>query len=144
ELAAQLNLNPKTIRYYEQIGLVPAPARTPAGYRLYGLAEQDRLRFIVQAKAIGLTLQEIGQILAARTDGQCPCDQVMELIDQKLADVDAQLRALHEARQDLHALREEATTISRTDARVCAIIEQHEPPASLTRAPSILLCYTPA
>ncbi|HEV2128208.1 MAG TPA: MerR family DNA-binding transcriptional regulator, partial [Thermomicrobiales bacterium] len=47
ELAAQLNLNPKTIRYYEQIGLVPAPARTPAGYRLYGLAEQDRLRFIV-------------------------------------------------------------------------------------------------
>lgn len=127
ELAARLGLNPKTIRYYEQIGLLPAPARSPAGYRLYGRADRERLRFITQAKAIGLTLHDIGEILAMRDDGQRPCTHVVALLDQKLAAIDAQLRALHDVQQDLRALRDNAPTASHTDARVCEIIEQHDP-----------------
>ncbi len=46
ELAGRLDLNPKTIRYYEEIGLLPTPQRTPAGYRLYDAADLERLRFI--------------------------------------------------------------------------------------------------
>ena len=47
ELAAELGLNPKTIRYYEEIGLLPQPRRTPAGYRLYEAADRERLAFIL-------------------------------------------------------------------------------------------------
>ncbi|CAN5583605.1 heavy metal-responsive transcriptional regulator [soil metagenome] len=125
KLAEQLGLNPKTIRYYEQIGLLPAPARNTAGYRLYGQSDQDRLLFIIQAKTIGLTLHEIGEILALRDGGQRPCAHVVELIDQKLLAIEAQLQALRDAQQGLLALREDATIVPSTCAVVCGIIEHH-------------------
>ena len=125
ELAAQLGLNPKTIRYYEQIGLLPAQARTAAGYRLYGPTERDRLRFIVKAKTIGLSLKEIGEILALRRGGERPCEHVLELLDRKLRGVDAQVQTLTEFRQELVTMREEAADTAAADACVCGIIEQH-------------------
>lgn len=127
ELAAELGLNPRTIRYYEAIGLLPAPPRTPAGYRLYGAAGRERLRFIARAKAIGLTLDEIGEILALRREGRPPCEHVLALLERKLAAVDRQLRALAEFRQALVALREGAAEARGADAGVCGIIERHEP-----------------
>ncbi len=126
ELATELGLNPKTIRYYEEIGLLPAPQRTPAGYRLYTAADRERLQFIGKAKAIGLTLEEIREILTLRRDGERPCAHVLALLDQKLATVDAQLRTLTDFRQDLVALREEAAETMSGDACVCGIIELHE------------------
>ncbi len=130
ELAAELGLNPRTIRYYEAIGLLPAPRRTPAGYRLYDAADRERLRFITKAKAIGLTLEEIGEILALRREGQPPCEHVLALVDRKLAAVDRQMRALAEFRQALVALREGAAEARTAEACVCGIIERHEPSAA--------------
>jgi MerR family Zn(II)-responsive transcriptional regulator of zntA len=125
ELAAELGLNPKTIRYYEGIGLLPAPQRTEAGYRLYGPADRERLAFIRKARAIGLTLEEIGELLALRRDGEPPCGHLAELVDQKLAAVDAQLRALADFRHELVSLREEATATCCDDGHICAVIEHH-------------------
>ncbi len=137
ELAAELGLNPKTIRYYEAIGLLPAPQRTPAGYRLYAAADRERLRFIIKAKAIGLALEEIGEILALRREGAQPCAHVRTLLDRKLAAVDRQMRALAEFRQVLAALREGAAeTTARADAGICGIIERHEPADQRERAAS--------
>jgi len=127
EIAGALGLNPRTIRYYEAIGLLPAPRRTLAGYRLYDDDAVDRLRFIAKAKAIGLTLEEIGEIFALRRDGEQPCEHVLTLIDRKLAMVDQQRRALEEFRAALVSLREEAAKTMAAEARVCGIIEQHEP-----------------
>ena len=127
ELAAEFGLNPKTIRYYEEIGLLPAPRRTPAGYRLYGVADQGRLRFIGKAKALGLTLEEIGEILGLREDGAAPCEHVVAIVDRKLAAVDERLRVLTEFRQELRSLRDEATTTMTADPQVCRIIEGHAP-----------------
>lgn len=124
-LAALLGLNPRTIRYYEAIGLLPAPKRTPSGYRLYDDADVERLRFIAKAKAIGLTLEEIAQILALRRDGEQPCGHVLAILDRKLAAVDEQLRMLLEFRRELGSLREEAASTMGANARVCGIIEQH-------------------
>lgn len=141
ELAAEFELNPKTIRYYEEIGLLPAPRRNQAGYRLYDAADRERLRFIGKAKAIGLTLEEISNILALRRDGELPCAHVLALLDRKIAVVDQQLRALADFRQELVVLREEAAEHVTADACVCGIIERHEPthpdqaPPSLTVAP---------
>ncbi|MFL5803200.1 MAG: heavy metal-responsive transcriptional regulator [Roseiflexaceae bacterium] len=125
EFAAAVGLNPKTIRYYEQINLLPAPDRTANGYRLYTATDRERLCFILKAKTIGLTLEEIREILDLRRDDQLPCAHVRTLIDRKLAAVDAQLRALAAFRADLQLLREEAAETMRADAEVCDIIERH-------------------
>lgn len=125
ELATELGINPKTIRYYEEIGLLPRAKRTDNGYRLYGDADRERLHFISKAKAVGLTLEEIGQILALRRTGAPPCEHVVGLLDHKLRAVEEQLRTLSDFRTELLTLREEARQTRHTDACVCGIIEQH-------------------
>lgn len=128
ELANEVGLNPKTIRYYEEIGLLPAPRRNAVGYRLYGATERDRLRFIAKAKTLGLTLQEIGEILALRDAGTEPRQRVQELIDHKLAAVTAQLQLLTEMRGDLLALQAEAAVTDCSCTPICGIIELHVSP----------------
>ena len=141
-LADELGLNPKTIRYYEEIGLMPAPQRTAARYRLYGDADRERLRFILKARAIGLTLEEIREMLMLRGEGQRPCGHLLGLLDQKLAAVEAQLKALREFKADLKTLRAEAAEGLGDDVGVCSIIEHHRstypdplPVTTLTRPP---------
>lgn len=137
QLAATVGLNPKTIRYYEQLGLLPTPARTIGGYRRYTAVERDQLRFIIDAKAAGLTLAEIGGILALRRAGQEPCAHVRAVLDRKLAAIEAQLRTLEELRDELRALRAAADTRVACDGVVCGIIEryptQHSPHPQPTR-----------
>ena len=125
ELASELGLNPKTLRYYEDISLLPAPRRTPSGHRLYDATDRQRLRFILKARAIGLTLDEIREILILRDRGESPCEHVLVLLDRKLAKVDQQLRALVDFRQELIVLREEAADTIRPEGCICGIIEQH-------------------
>ena len=126
EIAGELGLNPKTLRYYEEIGLLPEPDRTESGYRVYRQVDVERLRFIAKAKAIGLTLDEIRGILAVRREGQPPCQHVLGLVDDKLDIVDRQLRALADFRTELLALRSDAENAAACDGTVCSIIEQHE------------------
>jgi MerR family transcriptional regulator, Zn(II)-responsive regulator of zntA len=139
-LAAELGVSAKTIRYYGQIGLLPAPRRTAAGYRVYGVQEHDRLRFILKAKAVGLSLDEIGVVLGVRRAGQQPCTHVLALLDDKLRAVDEQLRALSDYRQELLDIRQEAHETSGGVACVCGIIERHESvhPGAAAKALGIL------
>jgi DNA-binding transcriptional MerR regulator len=60
-----------TLRYYEQIGLLPEASRTPAGYRLYDQRTLDRLAFIARAKQLGCSLEEITGLTTAWDGGQC-------------------------------------------------------------------------
>src|SRR5918912_229296 len=105
QLASEFGLNPKTIRYYEEIGLLSAPKRSVAGYRLYGSSDRERLAFIQKAKAIGLSLTEIRELLTLRSKGEQPCEHVVELLAQKLMAVDSQLRALEAFRAELLSLQ---------------------------------------
>lgn len=126
ELAAELGINPKTIRYYEEIGLLPPAKRSENGYRFYDDADRERLQFISKAKAVGLSLEEIGEILTVSSSGTQPCEHVLGLLDHKLVAVEAQMRALAGFRQELLLLREEASQTMRGDACVCGIIELHK------------------
>jgi DNA-binding transcriptional MerR regulator len=127
QLAAALGLNPKTIRYYEELGLLPPAKRSDAGYRLYDMADLERLQFIGKAKLLGLSLDEISTILSFCDGGERPCEHVLHLLDGKLAAVDLQLRALVEFRQELVKLREAAAENITTDSHFCRIIERHMP-----------------
>lgn len=126
ELAAEFKLNPKTLRYYEEIGLIDAPVRSLTGYRLYTETDSERLNFVLKAKAAGLTLKEISEILKMRQEGYQPCEQVRSLLDSKIAALDELFRALTEYRQELVTLREMAAENLDAEGRICGIIEQQE------------------
>lgn len=82
-----------TLRYYEDLGLLPAPERTPSGYRLYDSRHHERLRFIARAKDLELSLEDIRLLLDARDAGGCreAREQLRHTIADKL--VDARRRA---------------------------------------------------
>jgi MerR family transcriptional regulator, copper efflux regulator len=91
ELGAAAATTAKTIRFYEDAGLLPAPPRTPSGYRDYPPGAVRRLAFIRTAQACGLTLADIRGILAIRDSGQPPCAHVTALISGHLEQIDSRL-----------------------------------------------------
>ncbi|MET9835804.1 heavy metal-responsive transcriptional regulator [Streptomyces sp. NPDC006385] len=108
ELATETGLTTKTIRFYEQAGLLPAPPRTPGGYRDYPAHTVARLSFVRDAQAAGLTLAEIRSVLALRDSGQAPCAQVGVLIEEHLAEIDRRMAELRQARTVLRELARRA------------------------------------
>jgi DNA-binding transcriptional MerR regulator len=101
ELARAVGVPTDTIRYYERVGLLPPPRRTPGGYRDYEPRAVDRLRFIQGAQRLGLRLVDIGHLLAVRDTGQCPCEPAGELLRRRLGDVDAQIAQLTALRAEM-------------------------------------------
>lgn len=116
ELATVSGLTTKTIRFYEQAGLLPEPPRTASGYRDYTGDATNRLAFIRDAQGAGLTLAEIRSVLALRDSGESPCGHVTGLIGQHLADIEQRLAELRKTRS---ALRELAQRAARTDPTAC-------------------------
>jgi len=126
ELARAAGVNPRTVRYYERIGLLRPAGRTEAGYRLYTAREGQRLAFIRRAQGTGLTLAEIAAILAIRDAGAAPCQQVCALAKAKVADVDrriAELRALREELTQLASRAREVESACAAGAEVCLAFE---------------------
>ena len=125
EAAEQTSLTAKAIRLYEQRGLLPPAERTEAGYRTYGHDDLAILRFIRQAKAVGLRLDEIGQILDLQRSGQTPCATVLQLLDERIADIDRTMADLTALRSAMMRARSQAAEASKHgDATVvCHLIE---------------------
>jgi DNA-binding transcriptional MerR regulator len=107
-LAEQAGLSADTVRYYERLGLLPPPARTPAGYRQYDEDAARRLRFIKGAQRVGLRLREIGELVSAMDEGECPCPETETLLRQRMAEIDAEMVRLAEVRGELARLVDEA------------------------------------
>jgi len=123
EVASRSGVPAKTIRFWEDQHLLPAPARTPAGYRDYDPGVLERLAFIRHAQAAGLTLDAIRQVLDIRDGGQPPCAHVTGLIARRLAEVEARLAELGRARDQLAALAARAAAQDPADCRgYCSII----------------------
>lgn len=124
-LAAQTGLTTKTIRFYEQAGLLPPPPRTNTGYRDYPPDALARLTFIRDAQSAGLTLAEIRSILAIRDSGQPPCRHVADLIDQHLAQIRARIAELTQTRAALTDLKHRAAVTDPADcddSAICTIL----------------------
>ncbi len=108
DLAKRTRVPIKTIRYYEDIGVLPIPDRTPSGYRDYDQSATDRLEFVRGAQRAGLTLTEIRGIFEVRDQGEAPCGHVADLIDRKLAEMDERMKALRQTKRELARLGERA------------------------------------
>ena len=123
QLSKQSGVSIDTIRYYEQRGLIPPAARTASGYRQYSAADVSRLKFIVQTKEVGFTLEETGQLLALRTD-DCNCAEVRAVAEAKANEIEVRIRKLSQMRQILLSLAEQCEESSDTDP--CPILKSLE------------------
>ncbi|MGW0821018.1 heavy metal-responsive transcriptional regulator [Streptomyces sp. NPDC002845] len=127
ELAAQLGLNPKTIRFYEAGGLLPEPERTPSGYRTYTRADAERITFIKTAQRLGMSLDEIREVLAFRDRGQPPCPYVRQTLRAQVAGIDHRIAELVRLRDQLLALDAKTKNLAEDTGCYCGIIEHAQP-----------------
>lgn len=129
ELANKTNVSAETIRYYESVGLLPAPKRAANNYREYTEADVERLRFIASARSLGLSPADIGEILAARDRGIAPCERVLSALDRSLVDLDRRLAAMLALRERLQSLRREGAARPLDDVEgelcVCYLIKAY-------------------
>ena len=114
-LARETGLSTMTIRYYEDIELMPRPSRAPNGYRDYRPEAIERLHFIREAQETGLTLAEIASILELRAQGQSSCHHAVELLEGHLEDVDRRIEALRASRDHYALLIARAKTLEPAD-----------------------------
>jgi DNA-binding transcriptional MerR regulator len=112
ELAQRTGTTTKTIRYYEDIGLIPEPSRDSNDYRDYSPDAVDRLDFIRDAQATGLTLTEIGSILDLRSQGETTCDHVIDLLERHMVALDRHIENLQQTREQLASLTERARQLN--------------------------------
>jgi DNA-binding transcriptional MerR regulator len=103
KLAKELHLNPKTIRYYEEVGLLSKPRRSESGYRLYSDYEIERLRLVTRAKLLGLSLVEIKELVEYAIDGRCNAleQRLLSLVEIKLGEIDRKMHNLATFRGEL-------------------------------------------
>lgn len=103
-LARRSGLPVKTLRYYEELGLLPAIGRSPGGYRLFAEESLRRLEFIRRLKTLGLSLDEIQGCLAVHDAGQLPCGDIQRQLQRQIDLVDERLRELRQFRSELQGL----------------------------------------
>jgi MerR family copper efflux transcriptional regulator len=124
--AQAAGLSAKAVRLYEAKGLLPEAKRTESGYRLYTDDDVAMLRFIRQAKTLGLSLGEIQDILDLRRGGTTPCRHVVRLLDERIHEVDRTIFELRQLRRALADTRSAASEHQDDQSDVCGIIE-HAP-----------------
>lgn len=122
ELARRLGISAKALRHYEAIGLLGEAPRLDSGYRVYGEEEEERLRFILGAKGLGLSLQSIKEIMALWSGGEQPCAHVSRLLEEKLQDLDRRIAELTRFRDELRAYKQRVDAGGASEAP-CAHVE---------------------
>jgi len=110
ELAAAARLTTKTLRFYEESGLLPKTRRAANRYRDYEPEALARLEFIRRGRTAGLTLAQIREVIDIRDAGEAPCHHVHELLTARLVDIDRQIADLEVLRAALIQRREQAAT----------------------------------
>lgn len=115
QLADQTGISTKTIRYYEELGVLPQPDRAPNGYRRYTPAVAERIAFIQDAQSAGLSLLEIQMILELRDSGESTCGHVIDSLESRLTEVDRQMEELQRTRSRLTEIIGRATSLDPKD-----------------------------
>lgn len=110
----------KTIRYYEEIGLIRPAGRSDGNYRVYGDLEVETLRFIRRARGLGFSVDEVAELLDLWRDRGRNSRQVKALANRHLADIDGKIAGLRTMRDTLNELIERCRGDSRPDCPILA------------------------
>lgn len=120
EVARQGGVNLESIRFYERERLLPKPARTAGGYRMFTPDDVRRVRFIKRAQELGFSLREIKELLALRSDADTGCADVRQRAEAKLSDIDQKIADLRRMKTALARLT--TACPGRGDAGACPIL----------------------
>lgn len=120
-LARKTGCNIETIRYYEKAGMIPHPARSEGGHRLYGTGHLKRLAFVVKARVLGFTLSEVKALLRLVDEQDRPCTEVRDLAASHLRDVQAKLADLRAMEA---VLNEMVVSCDKDRSTECPLIER--------------------
>lgn len=136
DVAKQAGMTVEAVRFYERQGLLRKPPRTEAGYRVYAATDLRRLQFVMQAKRLGFSLQEIVGMLRLRERGECPCREVIETLEHHLRETEDQLARLQRFRDEI------ARTLKQWKKKgtrkvpgevICGLIEQTIVPSEMKK-----------
>ncbi|MBD1911327.1 MULTISPECIES: MerR family DNA-binding protein [unclassified Leptolyngbya] len=124
-VAKESGLPIKTIRYYDELGLLKTYGRTEGNYRLFNSDVFGRLRFIKRAQNLGLTLLEIKEFLEVHDQGDLPCDHIKVKLTDKLDEIEQQLQQLQILKQELKGLLSGWEGVpNHIDETICPILER--------------------
>jgi DNA-binding transcriptional MerR regulator len=125
DLARRTGCKVQTIRYYEQIGLLPHPARTAGGQRRYGAAHLDRLLFIRHSRELGFSLDQIRSLLHLSDRPDRSCDDADRIARENLEAVRHRIRSLRVLEEELERMVAECRGGRVCDCRVIEVLSDH-------------------
>jgi len=120
------NCKVQTIRYYEQIGLLPEPERTPGNQRIYNQAHMDRLGFIRHSRELGFSLDRIKEILALSDDPAHSCETVDQIARRHLMEVESKIKRLQSMRKELRRMINQCNGNKVADCRIIEVLSNHQ------------------
>lgn len=129
EIVKISGVSAKTIRYYEDIGLLPPPARMPNGYRDYSKSDVDRLMLAVGARRLDFSIKEIKEILDLRDSNIAPCKTLLGLLEKKSDEIGLRIKELRNLKKDLQELHSLGLTFPMDDIEgkecVCHLVSEY-------------------
>ncbi len=125
DLAAATSIGVETIRYYERIGLLPAPARTSGNYRAYGSRHLERLSFIRHARELGFPIEVIRDLLRLADEPERPCESADWIARTHLADVERKLARLMALKAELERMLAQCGQGRIAECHVIEVLADH-------------------
>ena len=126
--AQKTSLSPKTIRYYEEIGLLPPPKRLDNGYRDYGETDVARVKFVAGARHLEFSLDDIQEILDLRDQRKAACRFVLDLLEEKANEISRRIVELQQMESELRELSRLGQTFPTDDVDgkncVCHLVSE--------------------
>jgi DNA-binding transcriptional MerR regulator len=119
EVAHRLSLNPQTIYFYERIGLIPPITRNESGYRLFSEEDIVRLSLIMNLKNLGMTLEEIKEILKLKDNHLLTCEEVAQELQEKISQINTKIAQLTTLRTELNNLLRECCIRLPSQSKSC-------------------------
>ena len=124
ELSKRCGISTDTLRFYEKNGLIQSNSRSQSGYRLFSTDSEKQVNFILKAKRLGLSLDEIRELLNIRLDAsEHSCAEVKAITSAKLDVIDQKIAELQQIRQALKKINDVCCGDSDDDASHCSILE---------------------
>jgi len=119
------NCKVQTVRYYEQIGLLPKPRRNSGNQRVYSRQQHDRLRFIRHSRELGFSLDQIRQILALSDEPAHSCEEVDSIAHEHLREVESKIKRLQSMRKELKRMISECSSDRVADCKIVKVLSDH-------------------
>ena len=124
-LSSETGVKVPTIRYYEEIGLLPAPDRAENNRRTYGSETVRRLRFIRHARELGFEIEAIRQLLSLGDDPHQPCEEADRIARARLADIESKISRLTALRAEVRRMISQCAHGEIQDCRVIEVLADH-------------------